>query len=453
MVLDLDFYESIIIYNCLKKGNEEYLASCIEYLEPSIFNNTDISKLIGIISKFYLDTNAVPNLTEIKAKIIDSNLKESYLNIIKSFKTLDRDYNLSELVKNTETFIKQRLLCKCLEESAQEKISKKIIDEARALKEFDKIASISLIDNLGMEFLNETDEFCAKLEQTDSFISTGYEWLDKEFGGGLFKEGKCIYCIAGETNIGKSIVLANIGTNILLQGLNVVIITLEMSEFRYAKRIASMMTGIAMMDLVSKKDEFVEFVTKVKDRSPARLFIKEYPTKQVSAKHVAGYLKKLERQKGFHPDIIILDYHTLLKSSIPQGSKHGDMQYITQESRALSYIFNAPVLSAAQFNRSDGNLNSPDLNRIAGSWDMLSDVDYLVSIWQTDEDREAEIIRWILKKARDSARNVDHFWNVDYQTLKLTESSDNRFADNSVEIMDIIDDLDLNVVNEVPWLD
>lgn len=435
--IDLDFYEKVIIYNCLKKGNEEYLASCIEYLNSDLFSNRDIAVIIDLIKDFYIRNNTIPNITEIKSMIVNKTLKDSFVNIVKSFRDLDTSYTLNELIKNTEFFIKQRLLCKCIEESVEEHGKSKQINEIRTLKQIDDITSISLIDNLGMDFFKDTENFVSKLTQNESFISTGYEHLDREFGGGLFKEGKSIYCIAGETNIGKSIVLANIATNVILQGYNVVIISLEMSEFRYAKRIASMLTNISQMDLVSRSDEFVEFAAKIHKDKQSRLFIKEFPTKQVSAKHIAGYIKKLERQKSFKPDLIVLDYHTLLKPSVPQGTKHADMQFITQESRALAYVFEAPVLTAAQLNRSDGNV-TPELNRIAGSWDMLSDMDYLISIWQHPEDREVEIIRWVLKKARDSGRNVEHFWNINYQTLRLSED---ETGDNSEQLTELVSGL------------
>lgn len=442
--LNLDLYEKIIIFNCLKSGNEEYLASTIEYLTPELFESIDSQNVISLIKDFYIENDKVPNRTEILAKINSKPLQESFKSLLLEFKTLDKEYTLSELIKNTEIFIKQRSLLNNIETSLDEFSKTKAIDEERVLKEYDKIQSISLIDNLGMDFFKDADSFIKRLSEDQNFISTGYETLDREFGGGLFREGKAIYGIAGETNVGKSIVLGNIAANILLQSYNVVVVSLEMSEFRYAKRLASMLTGITQVDLASRSSDFIEFVTNYTSANSGRLFIKEFATGQVSAKHVAGYLKRLERKRGFNPDVIILDYHTLLKPSINQGSKHANMQFVTQEARALSYIFECPVLTAAQLNRSDGSIVSPELSRIAGSWDMLSDLDYLVNIWQTDEDREAELLRWSLRKARDSTRNIDHFWNIDYSTLRLGDSETKLSGLNAEEqsiMVNILDDL------------
>jgi|TARA_R110000787_G_scaffold336_8_gene1260 replicative DNA helicase len=442
--LNLDLYEKVIVYNCLKTGNEEYLSSVVEHIDPELFNNRDAACVVEVIRDFYLENDTIPNRTEIRARINNKTLLESFKRLLTDFKDLDKDYTISELVKNTENFIKQRSLLKNIERSLEEHSSEKRIDEERVLKEFDKIQSLSLIDNLGLDLLADSQQFVDRLLQADEYISTGYIWLDRELGGGLHKEGKAIYGIAGETNVGKSIVLGNIGTNILLQGYNVVVISLEMSEFRYAKRLASMLSDIKQVDLANKTDEYLEFVTTFQSKNNGRLIIKEFPTKQVSAKHVAGYIKRLKRKKNFEPDVIVLDYHTLLKPSISQGSKHADMQFTTQESRALSYLFDAPVLSAAQLNRGEGAASGPSLDRIAGSWDMLSDMDYLVNIWQSDEDREAELLRWAIKKARDSERNNEHFWPVDYSTLRLLDDDaggEVQAVANASVMTDIVGDL------------
>jgi replicative DNA helicase len=206
----------------------------------------------SLFCKFLLITlehDVIPNRTEIKARINERTIVESFKNLLEEFKKMDSTYTMSELVKNTEIFIKQRLLYKNIRTSLEEVTAKYEINEARVIKEFETIQSISLLENLGMDFFLDTDEFVSKLERQDVFISTGYEWLDRELGGGIHKEGRAMYGVAGETNVGKSIVLGNIGANVLLQGYNLVVITLEMSEFRYAKRLASMLSRIPQIEL------------------------------------------------------------------------------------------------------------------------------------------------------------------------------------------------------------
>ena len=227
--IDLDFFEKVIFQQCVAK-NGEYLASCVEYLDKSIFKNKDIAAIMDIIKSFYLENNSAPNITEIKARLTSTQLKNNFRDAVMELKTLDKDHSPVELTKNTEYFLKQRNYYNLLESSVNYFADKKELNTDDFHKEIDKINTISLIDNLGLDYFGDTDRVVEYLQQEDTFISTGYRGLDDAFGGGFFKEGKALYCIGGETNVGKSILLGNIATNVILQNHNVIIFTLEMSE-------------------------------------------------------------------------------------------------------------------------------------------------------------------------------------------------------------------------------
>jgi replicative DNA helicase len=344
--------------------------------------------------------------------------------VISDIKKLDKEYNEAELIANTEFFIKQRKYALLLDKIIDEKLEHKEYNLDDAQKESDKIHSICLIDNLGLDFFEDIHEVTDYLQKKDNILSTGYKGLDEAFGGGLQAEGKALYNIGGETNVGKSIFLANIVVNVLMQNKNVVIISPEMSEMRYAKRISGMLTGIAIKTLGENIPNFEEQIADFKRKYTSRLIIKEVPTKGVSAKNVLGYLLKLQSSKEFTPNLICIDGHALLKPSTNQGTTHGNIQYITQECRGISYVFPAPVLTVSQLNRTAHKANNPGLDTTSGSWDSISDFDGHVNIWQTDEDREANVIRYGGKKARDGAKGAEGFLNINYDTLRLTEQED-----------------------------
>ena len=65
--LDLDFFESILLFNALT--DQEYLSSIISYVEPSFFNDKSIGRVIDGISKFFTERGTVPTVTEIKARL------------------------------------------------------------------------------------------------------------------------------------------------------------------------------------------------------------------------------------------------------------------------------------------------------------------------------------------------------------------------------------------------
>lgn len=440
--LDLDFFEYVLVNQLLfNPDNKEVIVAGLDYIEPKLFRNSSIGHIFFIVKKYYVDNNGLPNWTEIKTRITEEKFKKGVVDVLKKIRDMDNAYSPKELTSNMEKFLKQKLWVRVVDEIIDERGEGKLIDEQKAYAEINRISGISLVENLGLEYFNEDtlDDIIANMTEKEQYLSTGYPELDNFLGGGFFQEGKALYTFGGETNVGKSIVVANFAVNALIQNKNAVIISLEMSEYRYAKRISGMLSNIELAKLSENTQKLKEFVLRFKDEQrDARLFIKEFPTKSITPKAIHSYLLKLERQRGFKPDIIILDYHTLLKPSIPQGSKHADLQFITQETRAISYLWNAPILSPLQLNRSGSGTNSaPELSTVSGSWDMLSDVDCHINIWQADGDRETNILRYSIKKARDGAKNDGGFWKIDYTTLRLYDGSmevENRMAKENDDV-------------------
>jgi replicative DNA helicase len=427
--IDLDFFEKVIIQHCLKKDSV-YIASIIDYLDKSLFKDSNIGEIINIIKSFYVERNCIPSLTELKLRVNTTSLKESLVKVVGYIRELDSDYNDIELVNNTEYFIKQRKYSLLMENTLDNKVANKEFDLEEIQRESEKIHQITLIDNFGLDYFGENERVVDYLKQKDNFISTGYKTLDHAFGGGFQKEGKAIYDIGGETNVGKSICLANIALNVVLQNMNVVIVSPEMSEMRYAKRISGMLTGIAISLLGDNIDKYKKEVENFKNKYSSKFIIKEVPTKGVSAKNIYAYLKKLKDKKGISPSLLCIDGHALLKPSVSQNSKHSELQFIVQECRGMSYQIECPILTVAQLNRSSHKANNPGLDNMAGSWDQIADFDAHVNIWQTDEDRESNIIRFSGKKVRDGSKGGEGYLHIDYDTLRLYE--DDSFNDREI---------------------
>lgn len=444
--IDLDFFEKVIIQHCLKKDSA-YLASIIDYLDKSLFKDEHISEIIDIIKTFYVERNSIPSLTELKTRVNTPLLKDSLKKVVLYIRDLDKEYDDVELINNTEYFIKQRKYNSLIEKIVDEKATKKEFNLEDIQKESEKIHQITLVDNFGLDYFEENDRVVEYLKQKDSFISTGYPTLDEAFGGGFQKEGKAIYDIGGETNVGKSIFLANIALNVVMQNKDVVIISPEMSEMRYAKRISGMLTGIAINLLGESITKYEKDIEDFKRKYTSRFIIKEVPTKGVSAKNIYAYLKKLRDKKGIEPDLLCIDGHALLKPSVSQNSKHSELQYIVQECRGISYMIEAPILSVAQLNRGSHRASNPGLDNMAGSWDQLADFDAHLNIWQTDEDRESNIIRFGGKKVRDGTKGVEGYLNINYDTLRLTE--ENEALVNG----DVVRESDLSTILDFEKLD
>lgn len=441
--IDKQYFENIIAYNSIY--NSRYLGSIIDFFEPDFIDNKDIRLILPIVIDFFQRRNVTPSLTEIKSLLDTDELKNSFKNIVLSFKTLDKNFNEDELYENTELFFREKALYKAIKNSAF-KLQTDELDVSEILPEFEKACNISLVDDLGFNYFENFDSHCEDLNKKVHTISSGWKWLDQRIGGGFFKEGRQLIVFVGRTNVGKSIFLGNVCLNMLQQNKKVLLITLEMPEDLYARRFTAQISKIPFMDLHNHVENLKAKVLNFKSsNSDATLYIKEFPPKTITVSHINSYIKKLE-QKGHKFDAIVVDYLNLLKPNKSIGNTYEDVKGISEQLRATSYQFNAPVITASQVNRKGMNDNEPDINTISESVGVPFTADLQLSIWSSQEDRTAGIINLGIQKNRNGPVNEYTSLGIDYNYLLLKELSSDENEVNSLD-----DDINstINSINDL----
>ena len=343
--VDLDYFENILLLNAL--ADAEYLSSIISYLDPSFFNDKNIGKIIGKVSEFFTQHGSVPSVTEIKARLTSDEDRKALADLKPRLAQLDSSYNKDELIANTEKFLRERFVYKTILNVA-EKFSDNSFKIEEVLVDFEKAYNITLKENLGHWYFEDIDKHVKELTTTYNPIPTGWKFLDDRTEGGLFPKTLTIF--AGQVNVGKSIVLGNIATNMVLEGKNVLLISLEMSEFMYAKRISAQMTQIPHGDLKTFTAELREQVKHIEKNLSSKLVIKEYPPKTVTVRQIDSYITKL-KHKGFHPDIIVIDYINLIHPIGKGLNSYEAIKEIAEQLRAMAFKYNLPVVSATQLSR------------------------------------------------------------------------------------------------------
>ena len=415
--LNLDFYEQVVIYKSLL--DEQFLGLVIDHMKPEYFNDKNIRKVFSIIKNFYVKNHALPSVTEIKSYLINDDLKESFKNVVKNFANIDKDFNNKELLSSTERFIKERSIYNTML-SVAEDVSSGKVDTSYILDAFEKSCNVDLKSEIGIDLLKDIDLVIEDLRRDEPTISTTWNWLDDKLDGGFLENGRSLYVFAGETNVGKSIFLGNIATNIANQGKTVLLVSLEMSEMMYARRLSSNIAKIPMRDLrmdsVSLKTQIEEHS---KENPDSKIIIKEFPPSTITPQNLQGYIRELTN-KGIKIDAIVLDYLNLLKSSDGNNS-YEKIKIVTEDIRALSYVFECPIISATQLNRSGYDEENPGLDTISESIGMAATADCIFSIYQDDEDKELGVVKMGMMKNRFGANFGTTAMRIDYNTLTSTE--------------------------------
>ena len=423
--LDLDFFETIIMYNAL--FNQSYLEAIIDYTEPVYFKNKDIKIIFDVLVSYYKQAGVAPNTTELKAHLTSDEQKTALKSVVMGFKTIDSKYNFDQLIENTEKFLRERAVYHTLLRTTHD-VQSNSIDTTKILENFEKACGISLIDNIGFDYLENIDQHCKDLLEVFKYIPTGWKWLDEKLSGGLLATGRSLYVFCGATNVGKSIFLGNIATNVLRQGKTVLLISLEMSEAVYTKRISTQLSQIPIADIPTHVESLRSFLQEYKrDNSSSKLVVKEFPPKSVTVNHIKSYISKLTK-KGIKPDVIVIDYINLLSASDEKMNSYESIKQITEKLRALSYTFECPIVSATQINRSGYDTAKPGLETTSESMGLSHTVDAQFSIWTEEGDNELGIIHLGIMKNRFGPRDVATTLEIDYPTLSLKESSDSYSA-------------------------
>ena len=146
------------------------------------------------------------------------------------------------------------------------------------------------------------------------------EYFNKITKGGL--PNKTLNIALAGTGVGKSLFMCHMAASVLLQGSNVLYITLEMDpEEKIAERIDANLLNVNIQELTDlPKVMFENKVTNLAQKTQGSLIIKEYPTASAHSGHFKSLLNELALKKSFRPDIIFIDYLNICASSRYRGN-------------------------------------------------------------------------------------------------------------------------------------
>jgi len=192
------------------------------------------------------------------------------------------------------------------------------------------------------------------------------------------------------TGVGKSLFMCHVAASVLLQGRNVLYITLEMAEERIAERIDANLLNIPIQQLTElPKSMFESKVNSIAKKTQGTLIIKEYPTASAHSGHFKSLLNELALKKSFKPDIIFIDYLNICASSRFKGGSNINsytlVKSIAEELRGLAVEANVPIFSATQTTRSGFGSSDPELTDTSESFGLPATADLMFALISTEE--------------------------------------------------------------------
>jgi replicative DNA helicase len=434
--LVMDKVEFLILRNLLY--NEEYVRKVLPFVQGDYFEDRNQRIVFEEISKFVQDYNK-PATKEVLCieteKRQDINGTE-FQEITKLISYLDDEPSEFEwLVNTTEKWCRDRAIYLALMESIQ------LADGKDETKDRDAIPTIlsdalavSFDTNVGHDYLNDYEERYESYHKKEDKIPFDLEYFDKITKGGL--PNKTLNIALAGTGVGKSLFMCHVASSVLLQGKNVLYITLEMAEEKIAERIDANLLNVNIQDITDlPKQMFEGKVTDLAEKTQGTLIIKEYPTASAHSGHFKALLQELALKKSFKPDIIFVDYLNICASSrYRAGSNVNSYSYIkaiAEELRGLAVEANLPIVSATQTTRSGYGSSDVELTDTSESFGLPATADLMFALISTEdlEPLNQIMVKQLKNRYNDPTVNKRFIVGIDRAKMRLYDCEQNAQED------------------------
>ena len=334
-----------------------------------------------------------------------------------------KEGHLQWLMDDFESFTRHKALERAIINSA-DLLEKNDYGQVEAMVK--DAVQIGLARDMGTDYFADPRARLMGLKDKNGQVSTGWETMDRKLFGG-FNRGE-LNIFAGGSGAGKSLFLANLGVNWALQGLNVVYLTLELSEQLVSMRIDSMTTGITTRDIFKNIDD-VEMKVKMIGKKSGAFQVKYMPSGK-TANDIRAYLKEYEIKVGKKVDVLLVDYLDLL---MPVGKRISAEnlfvkdKYVSEELRNLAMELQCVFVTAAQLNRGAVEEVEFDHSHISGGLSKIQTADNVIGIFTSRAMRERGRYQLQLMKTRSSSgvgQKVDLEFNI--ETLRITDLAEDE---------------------------
>jgi replicative DNA helicase len=378
--------------------NEDFLRKVLPFIKEEYFTDRTDRAIFNEISNFTESYNSPPTIEALelaikeKRNLTDDELEKCETCLQEIVKTKQEESKIEWLVDKTEKFCQEKAIYNAVLGSISILDGKdKTQDKGSIPKLLSDALAISFDSSVGHDYLENSDERYEFYHRQEERIPFDLEFFNKITKGGL--PNKTLNIALAGTGVGKSLFMCHVSAGCMVQGKNVLYITMEMSEEKIAERIDANLLNVTVDDLVSlPKDLYDKKINKLREKTVGKLIIKEYPTASASSIHFRTLLNELNLKKSFVPDIIFIDYLNICCSArIKAGANVNSYTYvksIAEELRGLAVEFGVPIVSATQTTRSGFSSSDPGLEDTSESFGLPATADLMFALISSEELEE-----------------------------------------------------------------
>ena len=417
--------ETLILKNLLL--TEEYPRRVLPFVKQEYFEDRTDQVLFDLTHKYFVKYSAVPTVEALTIEVgkIPSLSDDQFKQITQTLESFDKDITeLDWLLDTTEKWCQERAIYLALMESI------KIADGSDNKKGPDAIPSIlsdalgvSFDNHIGHDYIDDYEERYDSYHRVETKVPFDLDFFNKITKGGL--PNKTLNIALAGTGVGKSLFMCHVASSVLLQGRNVLYITMEMAEEKIAERIDANLLNVDIKTLAQlPKMMFENKITDLSKKTQGKLIVKEYPTASAHAGHFRALLNDLSLKKAFRPDIIFIDYLNICTSQRFRNASVNSytmVKSIAEELRGLAVEFNVPLVSATQTTRSGYGSSDVDLTDTSESFGLPATADLMFALISTEELEEQNqiMIKQLKNRYYDPTLNKRFVVGIDRAKMRL----------------------------------
>lgn len=391
----------------------ELFVRCLGIVEPEHYRDSANKKAVTFLLEHANEYSTLPTIEQIKA------MTTKELEKIDDINDNHKDWLLNEY----EQFARHRQSENVIYEAPD------LVEEGRygeLVSKMKEAVEVSLVKDLGTDYFQDPAARLQAILDSGGATSTGYKAIDDKLYGGLNRGEITIF--AGQSGAGKSLFLQNFAINWAEMGLNVVYLSLELSEQLCAMRLDAMISSYTTKDVMRNKDDVGLRVSMFQKKNKGTLRIKQLKN-GCTANDIKGFIKEYEIQTGIKVDAVLLDYLDLCNptnAKISLNEMFLKDKYVTENMRDLAVELNMLFVTASQLNRGSHEEMEFGHQHIAGGLSKINTADNVIGIFTTNTMRENGRYQIQFMKTRSSSG--------------VGQKGDLGFNPRSLRIYDIDDD-------------
>jgi replicative DNA helicase len=405
--------------------DEEYTRQVLPFIKEEFFSTPQHKLLYMLSMKYFEKYNSVPQPQVIAIELNEvTNVDQSTIdNALQLLNVEVEPVNEQWLLDETEKFCQDKAIYNAIMKGINI-LENKPEDKGQLPTLLQEALQVSFDNSVGHDFIEDADERYDFYHKKETRVPFDLELMNKITKGGI--PNKTLNIIMAGTGVGKSLFMCHCAAANMVEGKNVLYVTMEMAEERIAERIDANLLDVTLEDLsILPKESYTKKMNRVKEKTVGKLIIKEYPTATANANHIRHLVQELITKKNFKPDVVYIDYINICASSRLKGGMNAGsytiVKSIAEELRGLAVELNVPIISATQTNRSGYSSSDIGLEDTSESFGLPATADFMLALQQTEELEALDqfMVKQLKNRYSDPAFHRRFVIGVDKSKMRL----------------------------------